>query len=159
MSIDLRENWHIRDVEISAAIDIDKNKVGKDLSEAIVAWPNNTFAFAKVPRTASVQKNSVSLTVTYNGNPKFAPIPPTAMSYAANTPMDVIEVGDVYFCCHQAVWFTATDPSTTETTEPPMPADTAKTVPFTEAMESRVRTRRQPRRCLAALTMMSPRWR
>ena len=56
-------------------------------------------------------------------------------------------------------WFTATDPSTTETTEPPMPADTAKTVPFTEAMESRVRTRRRPRRCLAALTMMSPRWR
>jgi hypothetical protein len=56
-------------------------------------------------------------------------------------------------------WFTATDPSTTETTEPPMPADTAKTVPFTEAMESRVRTRRLPRCCLAALTMMSPRWR
>jgi hypothetical protein len=56
-------------------------------------------------------------------------------------------------------WFTATDPSTTETTEPPMPADTAKTVPLTEAMESRVSTRRLPRRCLAALTMTSPRWR
>ena len=56
-------------------------------------------------------------------------------------------------------WFTATDPSTTETTEPPMPADTAKTVPFTEAMESWVRTRRRPRRCLAAVTMTSPRWR
>ena len=41
--------YHIRDVEIVAAIDIDKNKVGKDLSEAIVTWPNNTFVFAKVP--------------------------------------------------------------------------------------------------------------
>ena len=40
-----------------------------------------------------------------------------------------------------------------------IPADTAKTVPFTEAIESRVRTWRWPRRCLAALTMMSPRWR
>ena len=32
-------------------------------------------------------------------------------------------------------------------------------VPFTDATESRVRTRRWPRRCFAALTMMSPRWR
>lgn len=43
--------YHIRDVEIVAAIDIDKNKVGKDLSEAIVTWPNNTAVFAKVPKT------------------------------------------------------------------------------------------------------------
>lgn len=43
--------YHIRDVEFSAAIDIDKNKVGKDLSEAIYTKPNNTFVFAKVPKT------------------------------------------------------------------------------------------------------------
>jgi myo-inositol-1-phosphate synthase len=42
--------YHIKDVEISAAIDIDKNKVGKDVSEAIFTWPNNTLGFAKVPR-------------------------------------------------------------------------------------------------------------
>lgn len=43
--------YHIRDVEFSAAIDIDKNKVGKDLSEAIYTWPNNTFKFCTVPKT------------------------------------------------------------------------------------------------------------
>src|SRR5687767_1851159 len=43
--------YHIRDVEFSAAIDIDRNKVGKDLSEAIFTSPNNTFRFAAVPRT------------------------------------------------------------------------------------------------------------
>ena len=42
--------YHIRDVEISAAIDIDRNKVGHDLAEAIVTPPNNTYVFAKVPR-------------------------------------------------------------------------------------------------------------
>jgi len=42
--------YHIRDIEFSAAIDIDKNKVGKDLSEAIYTKPNNTFVFAKVPK-------------------------------------------------------------------------------------------------------------
>ena len=43
--------YHIRDIEFSAAIDIDKNKVGKDLAEAIYTSPNNTYTFAKVPRT------------------------------------------------------------------------------------------------------------
>ncbi len=43
--------YHIRDIEFSAAIDIDKNKVGKDLSEAIYTWPNNTYKFCKVPKT------------------------------------------------------------------------------------------------------------
>jgi myo-inositol-1-phosphate synthase len=43
--------YHIRDIEFSAAIDIDKNKVGKDLSEAIFTKPNNTYKFSKVPKT------------------------------------------------------------------------------------------------------------
>jgi myo-inositol-1-phosphate synthase len=41
--------YHISDIEFSAAIDIDKNKVGKDLSEAIYTKPNNTYRFCDVP--------------------------------------------------------------------------------------------------------------
>ena len=41
--------YHIRDLEFVAAFDIDRNKVGKDLSEAIFAAPNNTYRFAEVP--------------------------------------------------------------------------------------------------------------
>lgn len=41
--------YHINDIEFSATFDIDKNKVGKDLSEAIYEKPNNTAVFAKVP--------------------------------------------------------------------------------------------------------------
>ena len=41
--------YHVRDIEFSAAIDIDATKVGADLSEAIFAGPNNTYQFAKVP--------------------------------------------------------------------------------------------------------------
>src|SRR5688572_17915453 len=43
--------YHVRDVEFSAAFDIDSNKVGKDLSEAIFAQPNNTYRFSDVPRS------------------------------------------------------------------------------------------------------------
>lgn len=41
--------YHIRDIEFVAAIDIDKNKVGKDISEAIFTPPNNTYKFCDVP--------------------------------------------------------------------------------------------------------------
>jgi myo-inositol-1-phosphate synthase len=42
--------YHVSDIEFSAAIDIDKNKVGKDLSEAIYTKPNNTYRFCDVPK-------------------------------------------------------------------------------------------------------------
>ncbi len=42
-------DYHIRDIEFSAAFDIDARKVGKDLSEAIFTEPNNTIKFAEVP--------------------------------------------------------------------------------------------------------------
>jgi len=41
--------YHVSDIEFVAAFDIDKNKVGKDLSEAIFTTPNNTFKFTDVP--------------------------------------------------------------------------------------------------------------
>ncbi|MEE8419550.1 MAG: inositol-3-phosphate synthase [Dehalococcoidales bacterium] len=43
--------YHIRDINFVAAFDIDKNKVGKDLSEAIFTKPNNTFKFTDVPNS------------------------------------------------------------------------------------------------------------
>ncbi|MBU2608717.1 MAG: inositol-3-phosphate synthase [Chloroflexi bacterium] len=41
--------YHISDINFVAAFDIDKNKVGKDLAEAIYTKPNNTFKFCEVP--------------------------------------------------------------------------------------------------------------
>ncbi|MBU2611529.1 MAG: inositol-3-phosphate synthase [Chloroflexi bacterium] len=42
--------YHIRDIEFSLGIDISAAKVGKDLSEAIFAEPNNTYKFTEVPK-------------------------------------------------------------------------------------------------------------
>jgi len=41
--------YHISDVEFTAGFDINETKVGKDLSEAIFAAPNNTYRFSDVP--------------------------------------------------------------------------------------------------------------
>ena len=48
MHVDLG-GYHICDIEFSAAFDIDADKVGKDLSEAIWSGQNNTIKFADVP--------------------------------------------------------------------------------------------------------------
>src|SRR5213079_3121836 len=49
MHVDLG-GYHVRDIEFTAAFDIDKDKVGKDLGKAIWAGQNNTIRFAKVPK-------------------------------------------------------------------------------------------------------------
>ncbi len=40
--------YHVGDIEFSAAIDVDRNKVGKDLSEAVFDHSNNVEKFADV---------------------------------------------------------------------------------------------------------------
>ncbi|HEX8122993.1 MAG TPA: inositol-3-phosphate synthase [Solirubrobacteraceae bacterium] len=48
MHVDLG-GYHVSDIEFSAAFDIDADKVGKDLSEAIWSGQNNTIKFGEVP--------------------------------------------------------------------------------------------------------------
>lgn len=59
--------YHVRDINFVAAIDIDANKVGKDLSEAVFAPPNNTYKFADVPR----QGVRVARGMTHDGLGKY----------------------------------------------------------------------------------------
>ncbi|MBT3314949.1 MAG: inositol-3-phosphate synthase [Anaerolineae bacterium] len=42
--------YHINDIEFTMGIDVNITKVGKDLSEAIFAEPNNTYKFSRVPK-------------------------------------------------------------------------------------------------------------
>lgn len=44
-------DYHVSDINFVAAFDIDKNKVGKDLAQAIFTSPNNTLKFCEVPAT------------------------------------------------------------------------------------------------------------
>ncbi|GII63330.1 myo-inositol-1-phosphate synthase [Sphaerisporangium siamense] len=56
-------DYHVGDVEFVAAFDVDAKKVGRDLSEAIVASENNTIKICDVPPTGvTVQRGP-----TYDG--------------------------------------------------------------------------------------------
>ncbi len=43
-------DYRIEDIDVVAAFDVDENKVGNDVSEAIFTKPNNTLKFADVPK-------------------------------------------------------------------------------------------------------------
>ena len=47
---DVIGGYRVSDIEIVAAFDINKNKVGLDISEAIFTEPNNTTKFSEVPK-------------------------------------------------------------------------------------------------------------
>jgi myo-inositol-1-phosphate synthase len=66
MHVDLG-GYHVRDVEFTAAFDVTVDKVGKDLSEAIWAHPNDTIKFADVPKTGI----TVSRGMTHDGIGKY----------------------------------------------------------------------------------------
>ncbi|HEU5018594.1 MAG TPA: inositol-3-phosphate synthase, partial [Pseudolabrys sp.] len=50
MNVDIG-GYHVRDIEISAAFDVNAHKVGRDVADAIFVAPNNTHRFAAVKRT------------------------------------------------------------------------------------------------------------
>jgi len=59
--------YHISDINFVAAFDIDRNKVGKDLAEAIFTAPNNTFKFSEVPPTGVIVQRGM----THDGIGKY----------------------------------------------------------------------------------------
>jgi myo-inositol-1-phosphate synthase len=67
MHVDLG-GYHVRDIEFSAAFDIDVEKVGKDLSEAIFCGQNNTLKFAENVPTLGV---TVNRGMTHDGLGKY----------------------------------------------------------------------------------------
>ncbi|MBI2847339.1 MAG: inositol-3-phosphate synthase [Chloroflexi bacterium] len=66
MHVDLA-GYHISDIEFVAAFDIDANKVGKDIAEAIYTPPNNTYKFCDVPRTGVMVERGM----THDGLGKY----------------------------------------------------------------------------------------
>ena len=66
MHVDLG-GYHVNDIEFVAAFDVVKGKVGKDLSEAMWAHPNNTIKFCEVPKTGI----KVARGMTHDGLGKY----------------------------------------------------------------------------------------
>ncbi len=84
MHVDLG-GYHISDIEFVAAFDIDKEKVGKDLSDAIFSGQNNTLKFSKVPKTGI----KVHRGMTHDGLGKYLS---QVITKAPGETADVVEI-------------------------------------------------------------------
>jgi hypothetical protein len=60
---------------------------------------------AQIPQTAAVQKGTVDLDVSYDGEPQFDSIEGTSLSYAINTASTVVKSGANYYLVEDAVWY------------------------------------------------------
>jgi len=85
MHVDLG-GYHVGDIEFTAAFDIDADKVGKDLGEAIWAGQNNTMRFAEVPAQLGVP---VYRGMTHDGLGKYLK---QRITKAPGETADIIEI-------------------------------------------------------------------
>jgi myo-inositol-1-phosphate synthase len=89
-------DYHVRDIEFVAAFDVDGKKVGRDLSEAILASENNTIRICDVPPTdVTVQRGH-----TLDGLGKYYR---ETIEESDEQPVDVVQVlkdsrADVLVC-------------------------------------------------------------
>jgi hypothetical protein len=75
----------------------------RQAEEAVIA--------ASIPQKATIERSSAKADVQYvGGEPKFEPIKGTNVMYAANTPNDVLKIGETYYLCLQGVWLMSTTP-------------------------------------------------
>ena len=65
---------------------------------------------AQIPQKAQVDRSTSPPKVSYVGEPAFQPIEGTSIYHAANSSFQVIQVGDLYYLCYQAVWFVSASP-------------------------------------------------
>ena len=104
----------------------------KDVVLASVAGTpaaNEALMDAQVPQTAAVDRKTATVTVKYDGEPKFESIEGTTMSYAVNTSSSVILSEKTYFVCDNAVWFTGKSPTGPWTVSAEVPKDVQKIPP------------------------------
>jgi hypothetical protein len=66
---------------------------------------------AQIPQTAAVEKGSVDIEVSYDGEPRFDGIEGTSLAYAINTASTVLKSGSNYYLVEDAVWYLSSSPS------------------------------------------------
>jgi len=62
---------------------------------------------AAIPQTAAIKRSEASLTVEYDGDPKFEKISGTDVAYAVNTGAQVLLVDGRYYAVDNGVWFSS----------------------------------------------------
>jgi len=64
-----------------------------------------------IPQTAAIDREDDSFSVSYDGEPDFAPIEKIQVEYALNTAAAVFKYGSTYYACDDGVWYSSLSPT------------------------------------------------
>jgi len=92
--------------------DFAKIPVGSDKDNVLASIPGTEQAEqavmdAQIPQTAKVDRSTSTVTVKYDGDPKFEKIEGTSLELAMNTSSTVIRSGNTYYCVDNGIWYKA----------------------------------------------------
>ena len=90
---------------------------------------NDAMLDAQIPQTAAIKRDEASLTVEYDGSPKFERISGTSVSYAVNTGAQVLEIEGRYYAVDNGVWFTSQSASGPWVVADSIPQDEISKIP------------------------------
>lgn len=113
-SKDLSKGWVAATLDLPAEFakipeDHEKGYVLASVQGSPVA--EEAAVLASIPETATMDRKDATLTVEYDGDPKFEPIKGSQdVQYAVNTESDVFLSNTKYYCCYQGAWFTSAAP-------------------------------------------------
>ena len=86
----------------------------KDVRANIAGTPeaNEAIIQQQIPQTARISRTS-SITVTFDGEPKWKSVSKLAVEYAENSADAVFRIaGPAYYACRDGVWYESKDPKT-----------------------------------------------
>ncbi|MFQ3322641.1 MAG: hypothetical protein ACI90U_000453 [Pseudomonadales bacterium] len=66
---------------------------------------NEAVMDTQIPQTAAVKRHGTTITVDYDGEPKFEAIKGTEVSYAVNTSSQVLMINERYYAVEDAIWY------------------------------------------------------
>jgi hypothetical protein len=102
---------------------------GLRVSVAGTPEANDAMLDAQIPETAAIERSKASLTVEYDGKPKFEQISGTKVSYATNTAAQVLLIDGRYYAVDNGVWFDAKDAAGPWTVSDSIPDEDIQSIP------------------------------
>ncbi len=92
---------------------------------------------ASIPQTAQVDRSSATVSVSYDGSPKFSQIAGTSVYSAENASTTVLLINGVYHVCDNAVWYEGNSPDGPWTVSTSVPAEVNEIPPSDPAYRVR----------------------
>ena len=84
---------------------------------------------AAIPQTTAIKRSEATLTVEYDGDPRFEKIKGTSVAYAVNTGAQVLMIDSSYYAVDQGVWFSSKSPTGPWAVADEIPSDEISKIP------------------------------